>query len=56
MSGLPVEVPIVLIYSQVNLLGEGLFLIKGPEYISAISFKKTPTQCVSYMGSAQQLF
>ena len=32
------------------------FFTKNLEFISAISLKKTPTQSVSYMGSAQKLF
>ena len=44
-------------YSHVNLLGEGFFLTKNLArvYLS-ISLKRTPTQSVSFMGSAQQLF
>ena len=37
-------------------LGSRPFFTKNLEFISAISLKRTPTQSVSYMGSAQQLF
>ena len=32
------------------------FFTKNLEFVSTISFKRTPTQIVSYMGPAQQLF